>query len=199
MKFNIKKDWMYILIVAILLIVFVVYADSAGYLDDLKESWGTSPGNGNGGSHVNDGSGSGASSETEAEDDDFDDDGDGGGGGGGSWHTQTASGDFSVGAGEQGQECFDFPDAPDDTFIDVTFYHSWTDDGCSPCEPGLVWCVHDSRGAQIYHSVEASPTSGTDTITGWWEPCISNWCVWIGNNCPCTVHVEYQLTARWFE
>jgi len=79
--------------------------------------------------------------------------------------------------------------------IRITFSYSWYPDGCtSPeCEPGVVWCLHDSLGTQIYHSIVPNQGSyGPYNVMGVWNG-VDQWEVRIGNNCPCPIHTSWTL------
>ena len=122
----------------------------------------------------------------------------------GSWHSTTAQGagilaggDFeSASAGLTGIPPFGYGDAGN---VIITLYTIWTDpNGCSPCDPGLVWCIHDSTGAQIYHATEPNPKATTTSIMGVWDG-VTPWTAFIGNNCVCDINYAFRITIQWYE
>lgn len=120
----------------------------------------------------------------------------------GSWHTQRFSGSGTVQASDALTASSPLYTIPPfntgDSDVIITIYHVWTDpNGCSPCDPGVVWCVHDSRATQVYHAVEPSPKATTATITGYWDG-TNPWSAFIGNNCLCDINYAYTITIQWY-
>lgn len=82
--------------------------------------------------------------------------------------------------------------------VRITFYHAWTGD-CAPCTPGIIWCLEDSLGNQLYHVEENNPSDGTETLSpGVWDG-VHEWRVFFGNNCPCQVYRTWKLKVMWLE
>ncbi len=91
------------------------------------------------------------------------------------------------------------------TDVQILFYNVWAPDNdypgyetCTPCDPGVIWCVHDSTGKQIYHIEEKSPPIYDETkhLSGTWDG-IHPWKVFFGNNCNCPVYFNYRLNIYW--
>jgi len=120
----------------------------------------------------------------------------------GSWHEDDYTGHSDVDGGSYAESTITFsgvgPFTPGDGGVTVSFYHAWTDnEECSPCSPGVIWCIHDSDGTQIYHREEQIPVDGTQNIAGVWDG-MHPWVVFFGNNCPCQVYHTFRIRVHWF-
>lgn len=118
------------------------------------------------------------------------------------WHKRVeVTGGGSVGGGDMSNEFFGcgytigaFSPA-DSGNIEIDFSYSWYPDGCedSACAPGVVWCLHDSVGTQIYHSIVPLQGSyGLYNVMGTWDGS-TQWEVRVGNNCPCPIDTSWTL------
>jgi len=111
------------------------------------------------------------------------------------------TGGTTVGGGDMSNEFFGCgftvgAFTPSDTgTIRIEFSYSWYPFGCEPsdCDPGISWCLHDSTGNQIYHSVVPNRGSfGPYGVSGVWDG-YTDWEVRIGNNCPCSIDTSWNL------
>jgi len=111
------------------------------------------------------------------------------------------TGGSTVGGGDMSNEFFGcgftigaFSPA-DSGDIRIEFSYSWNPNGCEPseCAPGVVWCLHDSTGSRIYHSIVPNQGFfGPYDVMGVWDGS-TDWEVRVGNNCPCSISTSWNL------